>query len=414
MFVDLLEPNVVASLMTAGVEPMRIGIVAEDFPPNLGGMAVHAEHVARELAASDDVVVFTLPGHGLADSPFPQQPVLTRDLAQNAARLSNEGVDAWLFLSAGYAAIAAAFEQPVFVYFHGNDFLVPFPILRRRWLSSLNNMRYIWRYSGAARRLVGRRDIRRGLGNVEVVFTNSTNNARLIADIYSRKAIVAPPGVGDAFFVTGKPPATGPLRLLTVSRLNAANKRKNVDGVLRALTLLPESLAVRYDVVGDGNDRQRLEQIVRQLRLQDRVRFHGAVSQEELLEWYRKADLFVLASKADEYDVEGFGIVYIEASAAGIPAICSKEGGSTDAVQDDVNGIVIDNSSSQAIADGILRFVDSREKFPAEQVRAFAEQFRWPDVVQTIRREIQQRSEGSSKHAVHNNNLSTSRCNGPA
>ena len=89
-----------------------------------------------------------------------------------------------------------------------------------------------------------------------------------------------------------------------------------------------------YTVVGDGDDRGRLENRARELGVERRVEFRGSLGQKELLEAYRRADLFVLASRASRSDVEGFGIVYLEAAASGVPSLCSREGGATDAVVD--------------------------------------------------------------------------------
>ena len=368
---------------------MRIGIVADDFPPNTGGMAVHAEHVATELARSDDVVLFTLPGLGLADAPFEQRLVLTRDFAQNAHLLAREKADAWLFLNAGYAAIAREFMCVVFVYFHGNDFLKPYTGRRRQWLDVMNRLPYVWRYYQRVRTRLRRSDIRRGLRAVAEVFTNSAYSAGLIKRLYARDATVAHPGVGDTFFQDGRQCRSGPLRLLTVSRLPEAS-RKNVDGVLRAVAALPHGVVGSYSVVGDGKDRPRLEQLSRELGISDRVTFRGRISNEELLACYRDADLFVLAPKATPDDVEGFGIVYVEASASGTPVLGSAQGGATDAIRDGVNGILIPESSPQAIADGIERFSLSRKQFSTEGVVEFAKQFRWPVVVGRMRERMRE------------------------
>ena len=107
-----------------------------------------------------------------------------------------------------------------------------------------------------------------------------------------------------------------------MSRLSQYTRRKNVDGVLEALALLGREAEVCYTVVGDGDDRGRLENRARELGVERRVEFRGSLGQQELLEAYRRADLFVLASRASRSDVEGFGIVYLEAAASGVPSLC--------------------------------------------------------------------------------------------
>ena len=104
--------------------------------------------------------------------------------------------------------------------------------------------------------------------------------------------------------------------------------------------------------------------------------------------FYRDADLFLLASKRSQRDIESFGIAYLEAAASGVPSICSAEGGSTDAVLDGVSGIVIPNSTPETIAEGILQFANSRAQFSPEKVRSFAERFRRPQLVRQMRARI--------------------------
>ena len=367
---------------------MRIGIVARDFPPGMGGMQNHAEHVARELAKSDEVVVYTLPGLGLPDPPFEQRPILSEQLWQDTRRLPRERVDAWLCLEACYASIAPAFPAPVFVYFYGNDFLKPRLLRPYRWLEMLRTARYFWRYHRPLDTFLGRRQLRLGLHNVAGVFTDSSHCAHLIRDIYDYPAVVAHPGVNEVFFQQKNRPSCEPLQLLTVARLTSPYSRKNIDGVLQALRLLPPELSVRHTIVGDGPDRPRLEALVGEWGLQDRVCFAGSVSQQQLLAHYRQADLFILASKAEGNDVEGFGIVYLEAAASGTPSLCSRAGGATDAVEDGVNGLLIPDSSPQSIADGITRFAAAKQAFPETSVRTFAERFRWPGLVAAMRAEM--------------------------
>ncbi|MEM8933153.1 MAG: glycosyltransferase, partial [Acidobacteriota bacterium] len=82
---------------------------------------------------------------------------------------------------------------------------------------------------------------------------------------------------------------------------------------------------------------------------------------------------------------------YLEAAAAGVPSICSREGGATDAVVDGKNGLLIDRSSPSAIADGLRRFVAERERFAPATVRAFAEGFRWPAIAAQVRTALVER-----------------------
>jgi len=126
-----------------------------------------------------------------------------------------------------------------------------------------------------------------------------------------------------------------PHRLLSVARLLATDGYKGVDHTILALGLLPPGEAV-LDVVGDGDDRPRLERLVAETGLADAVRFHGAVGDDELRSLYAACDVFVLPSGG-----EGFGIVYLEAMAFAKPVIAAREGGAPFAVRDGETGWLV-------------------------------------------------------------------------
>ncbi|MEM1206232.1 MAG: glycosyltransferase family 4 protein, partial [Acidobacteriota bacterium] len=369
--------------------PLRIGVLAPEFPPMVGGMAELARGLAQSLAGSgDEIILYTRPTHGLDDAPFEERRVLSPLPGDSLPELAADEprVDLWLAMNAGLTPLAKGLHRPFFVYFHGNDFVNPFLACGPAWLERLRRP-----YAATVRHALRRRAIAAALPRVRGLFTNSHQTAALITDRFGvgrGRIQVAYPGVADVFF---QPPGTerdddGPLRLLTVSRLSRHSRRKNVDGVLEAVAQLMPRVPIRYTIVGDGDDRERLEALARQLGIDDAVTFTGAVEVDELLAAYRRADLFVMASKASDKDVEGFGIVYTEAASGGVPSICSREGGATDAVVDGRNGILIPDSSPPSIAAGIERFLAERDRFTAESARDFAEAFRWPAIAAGLRR----------------------------
>jgi glycosyltransferase involved in cell wall biosynthesis len=143
-----------------------------------------------------------------------------------------------------------------------------------------------------------------------------------------------------------------------------------------ALAKIKDDVDYHYTVVGDGDDRSRLEALCFDLGLQDRTRFLGRVPYERMVSCLDETDLFVLAPQSTDRDMEGFGIVYAEAAARGVPSLLSAAG-PVDTVQDGRTGIIIAEPTPDHIAAGILRFVREREKFDAAAIRTFAERFRW-------------------------------------
>lgn len=373
------------------MDPLRIGFLAPEFPPKIGGMSELARGLLTELARRDELTLFALREPNHLPKRVRWGGTLTGRIATDLPLLKalDPQLDCWLALNAGLTPLATVLRRPFFSYFHGNDFLNPwlacgpafFEALRRPYLPEL-------------RHFLRRRAIKRGLRSVRHLFANSRQTAGLIARTMKidRGAItVCPPGVDEDFFQERKPAAAKLVRLLTVARLSRFTRRKNVDGVLRALAMLPPDLEWRYVVVGDGDDRTRLEEIAEDLCLSDRVEFRGSVERSGLLRAYREADLMILAAQASERDVEGFGMVYTEASAAGVPVLASRAGGAIDAVEDGVNGILIDESSPVAIARGIERFISEQHDLRPHRVRKFAERFRWPKIAAELRQTLTER-----------------------
>ena len=366
----------------------RFGIIALEFPPQIGGMEEHARGVAEALSATDHVVVYTRPGNGVANAQFEQRAVITGDLVRDWEVLREENVDIWLGLNAGYVALAPRLKAPMFAYFHGNDFLNPWVATKSSFAGLLRRLPYFWRYADPCQVFLRRRAITHGAKSARHIFANSKNTKHLIRRIFRISdgfISVIPPGIDPCFFQRGSASQTEPVRILTVCRLSKLARRKNVDGVLRALATLRGDVSFTYTIIGDGDDRSYIESLSHELGLQSLVRFTGWIDHDGLLAAYRNADMFILAAKASDLDVEGFGIGYIEAAAAGVPSICSAEGGSADAVLQGISGIIIPDSSPDSIAKGIRDFCESRSQFSPERIRAFAEQFRRPKLVADMR-----------------------------
>jgi glycosyltransferase involved in cell wall biosynthesis len=134
-------------------------------------------------------------------------------------------------------------------------------------------------------------------------------------------------------------------RLLTVCRLDRSEGYKGIDVMLQMLAAHPE-LRASYLVVGDGDDRPRLEAMAATLGV--RARFWGPAGDDELVELYRACDVFVMPSRK-----EGFGYVFIEAMAAGVPVVAGNLDGSVDALGGGRFGLLVDPIDAIAIATAV-------------------------------------------------------------
>lgn len=169
----------------------------------------------------------------------------------------------------------------------------------------------------------------------------------VLPNCFDRGAFGPGPKRGDLLDRYG---LNGKLVLMTCGRLSSREQYKGLDEVLEVLgdlTAIVPNLV--YLVVGEGDDRPRLEEKARTLGLDDRVVFAGFVAEAEKVDHFRLADAYVMPGRG-----EGFGIVYLEAMACGIPTVGSKLDGSKDALRDGALGILVDPDDRADIKRGIL------------------------------------------------------------
>jgi phosphatidylinositol alpha-1,6-mannosyltransferase len=200
-------------------------------------------------------------------------------------------------------------------------------------------------------------------GGAAFIVANSHNTAALVRPFVSHGRIeVVHPGVDAARFARSAEPATalrqrlakeGETVLLTVGRLQ---RRKGHDVTLQALaTLRSAGLPLRYVIVGDGEERARLEALAHSLGVAAFTEFVGRVDSRDLPTYYGAADIFCHPNRVENGDIEGFGIVFLEAAASGLPVIGGDSGGAAEAVERDVTGVLVSGERPDELALAISR-----------------------------------------------------------
>jgi phosphatidyl-myo-inositol dimannoside synthase len=145
--------------------------------------------------------------------------------------------------------------------------------------------------------------------------------------------------------------------LLTVSRLTASDSYKGVDHVIQALPAVLSAVPdAYYVVVGDGNDRGRLECLAVDANVRDHVLFVGTKGGEELAGYYQVCDAFVMPSRS-----EGFGIVFLEAMSHGKPVVAANSGAAPEVVEHGVTGLLVDYGEVPALARSLAHLLTDRE-----------------------------------------------------
>jgi len=150
--------------------------------------------------------------------------------------------------------------------------------------------------------------------------------------------------------------------ILTVGRLASTERYKGFDQVIEILPQITKRFpTIKYLIVGDGDDRSRLERKVETLGLSNCVVFSGYIPESEKVAHYNLADVYVMPSRA-----EGFGIVLVEALACGIPVIGSRVDGSRETLLDGRLGHLVDPNDTARLIETMTAVLEngaSRHRF---------------------------------------------------
>lgn len=334
---------------------MRLVLVTQDFAPRRGGIQTWAVELSKRLSTACEafaVVAPDVPGGRDADRELGLRVIragtpntLIAAAAPTLSRLAlSERFDRtlhaqWSTLPAALGLRAAGKLARVHVAAHGRELLLA------PWQAMpLAQQGYDTLRQATLRRADG-------------VLAGSQFTAGLVRDlgVEPERVRVTHYGTDPSRF---RPVDATALRerlglgtrpvLLTIARLVA---RKGIDTVLDAL---PAVLAAHpqavYVVAGDGPEAESLAGLSRRLGVERAVRFAGPVPDGELPAWYALGDVFVMPSRSDPPDVEGFGIVFLEAAAAERPVVAARAGGIPDAVAHGVTGVLVPPDDPGALA----------------------------------------------------------------
>jgi phosphatidylinositol alpha-1,6-mannosyltransferase len=148
--------------------------------------------------------------------------------------------------------------------------------------------------------------------------------------------------------------------------------------------LVQEGHCVDYLIVGSGPKVQSLRALTRELGLEDIVRFQLSATDEQVAEAFACCDIFVMPSVATATDLEGFGIVYIEAAMHGLVSISGNVGGCAEAVLDRETGLVVDGRDPQALYEALEELIlhpELRKELGNRGRRRAQAELTWPHVV---------------------------------
>ncbi len=343
----------------------RLLIVTNDFPPRQGGIQSFVYELARRLPPHQ-VAVYTSDHPGApefdAEQEFPVRrhtsgllvptPAARRRVL--AARQDFGSTSVWFGACAPLGLLAAPLRRAGV----------------RRLVASTHGHEAAWAMLPAARQA-----LRRIGHEVDVVTYLGEYTRRRLAGAFGPRAqlVQLTPGVDVGTFtpavsgeaVRQRHGLSGRPVVVCVSRLVP---RKGQDALIRAMpAILGRVPAAALLIVGGGPYRQKLAELAERTGVTGQVVFSGAVPAAELPEHFAAGDVFAMPCRTRRLgmDVEGLGIVFLEASASGLPVVAGNSGGAPDAVRAGETGLVVDGSDPGAVATAVSGLLADRHRAAA-------------------------------------------------
>jgi phosphatidyl-myo-inositol dimannoside synthase len=364
----------------------RVLIVTNDFPPRAGGIQSFVHQLALRLPG--EVVVYASDHAGSAEfdaaQPFPvvrhptgllvPSPAARRRVVTTLSQ--HQATAVWFGAAAPLGLLAPALRRAgarrLVATTHGHEVgWARLPVARqilRRIATGCDVLTYLGEYtrSRLARALDGRVTLARLTPGVDVDAFRPEVSGAAVRERY---------GLAESPVIS------------CVSRLVP---RKGQDALIRALPAVADRIPqVRLLVVGGGPFAGPLARLAGQLGMADRVVFTGPVSWPQLPEYFAAGDVFAMPCRTRRagLDVEGLGMVYLEASATGKPVVAGRSGGAPDAVRPGETGLVVDGRDTAAVADALVGLLDDATRRTAMGTagRAWVERdWRWDVVAERL------------------------------
>ena len=169
-------------------------------------------------------------------------------------------------------------------------------------------------------------------------------------------------------------------KLITISRLDGRKSHQNI--LMTIKNLLPKFPNLKYVSIGDGDERKNIENLKRELRLNDKVELIFKSTEQEKVALLEQSDVFVMPSVVYKKSVEGFGITYIEAASYGKPSIGGVYGGESDAIKIDQTGYLSDGNDLNDLYETFLKILDNdKYKKLGANALEFSKNFDWNKVI---------------------------------
>ncbi|RVW08971.1 glycosyltransferase family 1 protein [Prescottella agglutinans] len=346
----------------------RTLLVTNDFPPRPGGIQSYLHTFAAQLPA-DELVVYAPRWRGDSHIRFDaEQPyevvrhpttlmVPTPFVARRAAKLVEKYQcdSVWFGAAAPLALLAPTVRRAG----------------ARRVIASTHGHEVGWSMLPGARQALRRI----GEHTDAVTYVSKYTRGRFASAFGPNAALEHLPSGVDTDVFRPDPAARAELRARyglgdrpTILCLSRLVPRKGQDQLIRALPAIRRSIdGAVLVIVGGGPYAERLHALAHECGVADHVVFTGGVPAAELAAHHTIADVFAMPcrTRGAGLDVEGLGIVYLEASATGVPVIAGRSGGAPETVVEHETGLVADGTSVEDVAQSVISVLSDRDRAAA-------------------------------------------------
>jgi glycosyltransferase involved in cell wall biosynthesis len=200
--------------------------------------------------------------------------------------------------------------------------------------------------------------------------------AQKTADKINRKVVYIPNGVDGNIFFPGKKIINNKFKVLYIGRIS---REKNIKMLIRAIKQMPEinNINLECEIVGRGPQEKELLKMVGDLKIDSIIKFSGWLDREETPDKFKEADVFILPSKS-----EGMPNVVLEAMASGLPVITTDISGNQELIENDKNGILVNDSNqlTEALIK-LIKYPELRNRFSQSSLEK-SKKYNWEKVAQ--------------------------------
>jgi len=364
---------------------MKVCITSDVFLPEVGGIQVFTYELAKHLSLLDFVEVSVITfwdgktvyekiNEKFSVVRLPKHDFVRRGIYLLRRLLEKRNYDVFHSTTLGFSSFVTAYfsklyRKKSFVTIYGLDALQGYKIAKSRFLikRTFNNVHHIISFSESTK--------------LKVKDTYKLSDHKLTT-IYPGVSV---PKIPQNLIEDLRQKLNLSKEDFVVLFVGRLIKRKGADDLIRAISMIQDN-SVKLVVVGDGPEKESLIELTNNLKIKDRVIFVGKVSYWDVFKFYKLADVFCMPSKylKDEGDIEGLGIVFLEAQMYGVPVIGTNSGGIPEAIDNGKSGFIVPENDPKSIADKIMMLkndAELRERMSKQAIRFVKKKFSWRNCV---------------------------------